>query len=135
MGTIWIKTFIFPELVVLTCSAKKTFLEILQNLQENTCAIDSFLIKFQAVTSVKKNLWHRCFPVNFAKFLRASFFCRTPPASASIFLIPRSLKLIIWKDTNHFVSIKLFVWECQILLFKILKFQRVSAVLAAPKKY
>ena len=29
------------------CSVKKVFLEISQNLQENTCARVSFLIKFQ----------------------------------------------------------------------------------------
>ena len=40
---------------------KKAFLEISQNSQKNTCARVSFL---------KKRLWHRCFPVNFAKFLR-----------------------------------------------------------------
>ena len=39
------------------------FLEILQNSQDNTCARVSFLIKL-------KRLWHWCFPVNFAKFLR-----------------------------------------------------------------
>ena len=41
------------------------FLEISQNPQENICARVSFLIKF-----IKKRLWHRCFPVNFVKFLR-----------------------------------------------------------------
>ena len=45
------------ETVALTYSAKKVFLEISQNPQENTCA--------------------RCFPVNFVKFLRAPFY-RTP---------------------------------------------------------
>ena len=29
-------------------------------------------------TLLKKRLWHRCFPANFAKFLRTPFF-RTPP--------------------------------------------------------
>ena len=33
------------EAVVRRCSANKMFLEISQNSQENTCAIDSFLIK------------------------------------------------------------------------------------------
>ena len=35
----------------------------------------SFLIKLQArpATVLKKRLWPRCFPVNFAKFLRKSF--------------------------------------------------------------
>ena len=57
------------------CSVKKVFLEISQNSQENTCARVSFLIKLQAAsaTLLKKRLWHRCFPVNFAKFLRTLF--------------------------------------------------------------
>ena len=42
------------------CSVKKMFLEILQNSQENTCTRVSFLMK--------RRLWHRYFPVNFAKF-------------------------------------------------------------------
>ena len=50
------------EAVVGRCFVKKVFLEILQNSQENTCA------------GVKKRLWGRCFPVNFAKFLRTPFF-------------------------------------------------------------
>ena len=29
-------------------------------------------------TLLKKRLWHRCFPVNFAKFLRTLFFYRAP---------------------------------------------------------
>ena len=35
-----------------------------------------FLIKLQPTpaTSLKNWLWHRCFPVNFAKFLRTPFF-------------------------------------------------------------
>ena len=44
-------------------------LEILQNLQENTCSIVSFLIK--------RKLWHKCFPLNFAKFLRTLFLQNT----------------------------------------------------------
>ena len=28
---------------------------------------------------LKKRLWHRCFPVNFGKFLRTSFLHRTAP--------------------------------------------------------
>ena len=63
------------EAVVRRCSIKKVFLDISQNSQEITCARDSFLIKLQVwpVTLSKKSLWHRCFPVNFAKFLRTSF--------------------------------------------------------------
>ena len=44
------------------------FLEISQSSQENSCARVSFLINF-----IKKRLWHRLFPVNFAKFIRTPF--------------------------------------------------------------
>ena len=87
-----------PKAVAQTCSVKKVFLEISQNSQENTCARASFLInlqeqnsqentcarvsfliKFQApATLLKKRLWHRCFPVNFAKFLGTPFFTEHP---------------------------------------------------------
>ena len=33
--------------------------------------------KVPPTTLLKKRLWHRCFPVNFAKFLRTPFFYRT----------------------------------------------------------
>ena len=67
---------------------KKVFLEILQNWLENTCARVScstawntsggfFWIKVEICKTynhAKKRLWHRCFPVNFMKFPRTSFF-------------------------------------------------------------
>ena len=56
--------FHLTETFARMCSVKKVFLEISQNSQENTCARVSFLIK---------RLWHRCFPMNFAKFLRTPF--------------------------------------------------------------
>ena len=49
------------------------FLKISQNSQENTCAIVSLVIKLQA----EAELWHRCFPVNFSKFLRTPFWQNT----------------------------------------------------------
>ena len=54
----------------------KVFLEISQNSQEDTYAGVFFLIKLPAskpATLFKKRLWHRCFPVNFVKFLRTAF--------------------------------------------------------------
>ena len=65
-----------------TLLLKNTFrqlLEILENSQENTCARVPFLINLQAqlATILKKRLWHRCFPVNFAKFLRILFLKNT----------------------------------------------------------
>ena len=48
------------------------FLKICQNSQENTCGRVSFL-GLRPATLLKKRLWHRCFPVNFAKFSRTFF--------------------------------------------------------------
>ena len=47
---------------------KKVFLEISQNSQENAYA------RLWPATLLKKILWQRCFPVNFAKILSTSFF-------------------------------------------------------------
>ena len=61
------------EAVVRRCSVKIVFLKnFRKNSQKNTCATVSFLIKLNQ-TLLKKRLWHRCFPVNFAKFLRTPF--------------------------------------------------------------
>ena len=63
------------EAVAQRSSVKKVFLEFSQNSQENTCARVFFLIKLRPpATLLKKRLWHGCFPLNFAKFFRTSFF-------------------------------------------------------------
>ena len=58
------------------CSVKKVFLGIPQNSQENTY-VSLFFNKvpgLRPATLLKKRLWHMCFPVEFAKFLRTAFF-------------------------------------------------------------
>ena len=64
------------EAVVRRCSVNEVFLEISQNSQENTCARVFFnkVAGLTPATLFKKTLWYRCFPVNFAKFLRTHFF-------------------------------------------------------------
>ena len=47
----------------------KVFLEISQHSQKNICA--------RPTTLLRKRLWHRCFPVNFVKFLRTPFLQNT----------------------------------------------------------
>ena len=59
----------YKEAVVRRCSVKKVFLKISQNSQELPVP-ESF---FNAIL-LKKRLWHRFFPVNYAKFLRTPFF-------------------------------------------------------------
>ena len=47
---------------------RESVLRNLENSQESTCARVSFL---------KKRLWHRWFPVNFAKFVKTPFLQNT----------------------------------------------------------
>ena len=41
-------------------------------------------VGLRPVTLLKKRLWHRCFPVNFWKFLRTLFLDETPLVAASV---------------------------------------------------
>ena len=58
-------------------SVKKVFLKISQNSQKKHLCTSLFsdnVAGRQPANLSKKSLRHRCFPVNFAKFLRTSFF-------------------------------------------------------------
>ena len=79
---------------------KKVFLEISQNLQENTYARISYLMKC---------LWHRCFPVNFAKFLRTPVLQNIPGRLLLYLLSYKSHRLHqpkFWKALTMFYSTK-----------------------------
>ena len=60
----------------LRCSVRKDVLSNFAKFTGNTCARVSILLKLQVwpATLLKWRLWRRCFPVNFAKFLRTPFF-------------------------------------------------------------
>ena len=57
------------------CSVRKYFVRNFAKFTEKHCVRVSFLIKMQVsvYNFAKKRLWRRCFPVNFAKFLRTPF--------------------------------------------------------------
>ena len=63
----------YPEVVAQRCSVKKMFLTISQN-------------SLRTATLLKKETGTDVFPVNFEKFLRATFFYRTPPVTVSTYL-------------------------------------------------
>ena len=54
-----------PEAVAHKCSVKRLLLEISKNF--------TLVEKLQASSLLRKRLWHSCFPMNFAKFLRTPF--------------------------------------------------------------
>ena len=56
------------------CSLKKVFLEISQNLQENTSARVSFLIKLQACNFIKKDTLPQVFSCEFCEISKNTFF-------------------------------------------------------------
>ena len=71
------------------------FLEILQNSQVNTCV---------RVSLLKKRLWHRCPPANFAKFLRATFLQNTSGRLLLVLVIARC-----WAEYGkYFTSLSYF---------------------------
>ena len=55
------------------CSVRKCVLRNFENSQEKTCARVFFFTGLKPATLLKRRLWHRCFLVNFAKFLRTPF--------------------------------------------------------------
>ena len=59
---------------------KKVLLKTAKNFQKNSYARDLQLY-------LKKRLWYRCFPVNFAKFLRTTFFRRSSSSAASRLIV------------------------------------------------
>ena len=79
----------FLEAVSRKCSVKKVFLKISQNLQENTFARVTFLIKLKdlrpltlvEIDSNTRVSWPTRLTINIRPWV---FFYRTPPAAASI---------------------------------------------------
>ena len=79
------------------CSIKRLFSKILQKLQEKTCVGVSLfpnkIAGLSPVTLLTKKLRHKCFLVNFAKFLRTAFFKEQP------------LWLLLYIQFNEFKSL------------------------------
>ena len=84
----------YSEAVTRSSSVNKVFLKIRQNSQQNTCTIFSFLIKKRPAILFKKRLWKWCFPLNFAKFLRTSFFIEHLWVTASDYWIESFLRSV-----------------------------------------
>ena len=60
------------------CSVRNDVLRNFTNFTGKNLSQALFMSEPKACNFIKKRLWHRCFLVNFAKFLR------TPPATASV---------------------------------------------------
>ena len=71
-------------------------------------------------TLLKKRLWHRCFPMDFAKFLRSPFFYRTPTVAVSEVYFSSHQRNIVC-ETNHEVKTNIFpfFWCWKNLFFNV----------------
>ena len=72
-----VKIILPSETGVQKCSVKKVFLEISKKITgKHLCQSLSFkkIAGLRSATLLRKRPWHRCFPVNFVKFLRTPFF-------------------------------------------------------------
>ena len=79
------KEYDLRKAVVRRCSVKKVFLEISQNLQENTCARVYFLIKLQASACnfINKETLEQVFSCESCEISKNPFSYRTPLVAAS----------------------------------------------------
>ena len=104
--------------MVQRCFAKKVFLEISQNSQEKHLS-ENFLFNkvkgLRLATLSKKRLWHRCFPVNFTKFLRTPFlqntpadcFCvYTPLWKNQLYIVLSKRQIFVFCNTSFFFELK-----------------------------
>ena len=83
---------IFPEAVIQRCPVKKVFFAKLTG--KHLCQSLFFnKVACPPPTLLKKRLWHRCFPLNFAKISKNTFSYKTPSVAASVFL---KVRLVIW---------------------------------------
>ena len=116
------------------------FLETLQNSQENSFVRLSLLIK----PARNQRLWHRCFPVNFAKLLRTPFLQNISgrlllsktwlALQFSIFLVSSFIENLLLfitfqqkneiKEENTLMEFKYLLFLSSIDLFAVKDFQR-----------
>ena len=71
------------ETVTQRCSAKKVFLEISQNSQENICARVSLLVKLQRATFIKREILAQVFSCEFFEISKNTSSYRPPLVAAS----------------------------------------------------
>ena len=94
------------------CFVKKLFLKVSQISQENTSVGVSFLIKLYTSsleTLLKKRLRHRYLPVNFATFLRTTFYRTSLKDCFSRNSQPQYCKSVLFR--NIFPFLKKISWR------------------------
>ena len=78
------------EAAIRWSSLKEVFLEISQNSQGNTCARDSFLIRFQECNFIRKESLVQVFSYELCEISKNTYFYRTPKVTDSVCFIKTS---------------------------------------------
>ena len=108
------------EAVVRRCFVKQVFLEISQNLQENTCARVSFLLKLLAwaCNFIKKDTPAQVFSCEFCEISKYTFSYRTPPVAAYVTSSKQtSNKLVLCLLIVFVEQCNIIVTYCQFAFF------------------
>ena len=101
--------YLCPEAVVRKVFCEKGVLENFPKFTGKHLRQSHYFNKFGGLwptTLLKKRLWYRCFPVNFAKFLRTTFLqntsggCFCVSKGASVFLRSNSFRTVQFLLTN-----------------------------------
>ena len=118
---------------------KKVYLKFLQNSQEKHLCQSLFFNWNFIWTLLKMRLWHRCLPVNFAKFSRTLFFKehlrwlllveRSINKSQEKERIKRSLCINYWLRKQNSLSITL------IILFRLIIVKLDNFFFLSPKTF
>ena len=86
------------------CSVKKGVLKNFAKLTGKHLCLSLFFNKVasrRSATLLKKKLWHRCFPVDFAKFLRTPFFYSFAKFLRTPFVRNTSERLLLWTTASE----------------------------------
>ena len=97
-----------------SCSIKKY---VLKNSQENTCNGVSFLIKTSSLQLYLREIHHRCFPMNFAKFFKTPFLYKDIFGWLHLY---KNKLIRLWQHEKILVNILSVIHNC--CLVCIIKF-------------
>ena len=119
------------------CSKKKF---VFRNFPKFTgiCLCQSLFFKkrdsrLRPATLLKKSLWHRCFPVNFAKFLRITFLQNTygrllqkKPEKSRNNIVSVAIPSVVTGASNLFGQIKVlhqdkYIKQVRVIAFEVFK--------------
>ena len=113
----------FPDRIVFAFANLLTATISISSRPEVFCK--KVFLKFHTATLFKKRLWHRCFPVNFVKFLRNRFLKNT---SGGCFCIGNRNNWKVTQKLNIKKKAQLALWKGAANLFEYLGKKEIATI-------